>query len=441
MKRGVCSINLLAALALFSCGELEKSPAETCAVEGASLDLGESTYDPFLCQRCTCAHGGRFECAPADCPGPGEPEASAFQSPPRAPTRASIRHIDADERVERCFDRDGDGFYGCVDPMIPQRPHQIDCDDNLATTQPGGVEFDGNGFDDDCDGLVDEVEPCPCPTLPLRRAADALQMVDALGLCGAAMSDIALDGDPRQFAVLKGDPWLGRQDTGACLAALSTGVTDPTHPDFRVGGVQPGQSFEVRSPDPADAQELVQDVAIWRLRLTPPPNALGLEYRFMFVSAEWPEYLCHVFNDAFTALLTTDALHERAPTNISFDEDGQRITINTTFFEHPDDWTVDLEVTPFGKIHEAQCLVQSLQPMFHQPGCALPAYCASPESLRRRGSGSGWLTTRAPIAQGEPEIELVFSVHDGSDGLLNSMVLLDGFRWLPWSPAVGTAKE
>ena len=64
--------------------------------------------------------------------------------------------------------------------------------------------------------------------------------------------------------------------------------------------------------------------------------------------------------------------------------------------------------------------------------------CGAPDAMH--GSSTGWLYTSWPIAPGET-FELVFHIHDSSDGIYDSEVILDNFHWLstPFTP--GTASH
>jgi hypothetical protein len=44
------------------------------------------------------------------------------------------------------------------------------------------------------------------------------------------------------------------------------------------------------------------------------------------------------------------------------------------------------------------------------------------------GSSTGWLTTKWPVISGET-IGLTFHIHDTSDQIYDSTVLLDNFKW------------
>lgn len=56
-----------------------------------------------------------------------------------------------------CTDNDGDG-YGFPADASCSYPEE-DCNDALASVNPGATENCGNGIDDDCDGLIDAADP------------------------------------------------------------------------------------------------------------------------------------------------------------------------------------------------------------------------------------------------------------------------------------------
>ena len=158
----------------------------------------------------------------------------------------------------------------------------------------------------------------------------------------------------------------------------------------------------------------------------------------MFLSHEWPEFLCLEFNDTFYAGVETDAVNGGAPTNAAFDTQGRAITVNVGFFENPTPagagWTVPLDGTPFAMATSDECTYDP------NPGCTLPSYCDDPALDARRGSGSGWLTTTVPVMPGEQGVRLKLTIHDEGDQQLDSLVIVDGFRWLPHEVVLGTEK-
>jgi hypothetical protein len=136
----------------------------------------------------------------------------------------------------------------------------------------------------------------------------------------------------------------------------------------------------------------VWDYAELRVGLTVPDRTHGLAFDFAFLSAEWPSFVGGGFNDMFVAWLES----ERWTGNVSFDEAGNPITVNAVN-------AVNAGFTGFTGAELA--------------GFAMEGH-----------AGTRWLTTAFGLIPGET-IELVLAVFDLSDGALDSVVLLDGFRW------------
>ncbi len=75
----------------------------------------------------------------------------------------------------------------------------------------------------------------------------------------------------------------------------------------------------------------VNDYTEVRLTLTAPINAGSFTFDFNFFSEEYPEYVCHGFNDTFLAMLTSQQY--TTPFQIAFDGNGHRINVNNSFFQ------------------------------------------------------------------------------------------------------------
>jgi hypothetical protein len=78
-----------------------------------------------------------------------------------------------------CIDSDGDGYS-----VIGDSCGQVDCDDNNSSVNPGAVENCTNGIDDDCDGLVDTLDPnaVNCPVVCIDADGDGYSTNG--GICG-----------------------------------------------------------------------------------------------------------------------------------------------------------------------------------------------------------------------------------------------------------------
>ena len=422
------------------CTPVIEEPRAPCELpDGQVLSIGNTGPAGDGCNTCVCTGAEKLDCTTRACNDAGPEQDDAGPQPEDAGTIT-----DAGVGEGPCHDEDNDGFYSCVDPDHPERPSPIDCDDQRFHVQPGGIEFPDTTEDDNCDGFNTDYVTCDCGGL----ASNPRDLASAMDLCGDVIVDATKNGAPVQFGVV--DAYQGvieervrvRVDDPAdpivvignsCLMTLSSGTA--TGPD---DGQGPG-ACNFQDPDPAlgsgGSGDQICDLAQVHLTLRAPANAHGFAFDFMFLSYEWPEFLCQVFNDTFYAIVETDAVFDGAATNAAFDTAGQPITVNVGFFENPPEWTVPLEGISHARPSPGPCSVPSA------PGCQLPAYCNEPNFDARNGSGSGWLTTTVPIAPGEQDIKLTLSIHDESDSILDSIVIIDNFRWLNLPTELETAKE
>jgi len=128
-----------------------------------------------------------------------------------------------------------------------------------------------------------------------------------------------------------------------------------------------------------------------RVSMTVPANAYALSFDFAYLTTEWPVFSGEPYNDMFIAWL-------EAPDwtgNISFDDNGNALSLNAAFFDFQD---TNGTLPEFG----GTCL--------------------------RYGAGTPWLTSTAPVTPGD-EIQLVFAIFDLDDVNLDSLVFLDNFQW------------
>ena len=124
---------------------------------------------------------------------------------------------------------------------------------------------------------------------------------------------------------------------------------------------------------------------------TVPESNNSLSYDFAFFSTEYPFYYGTGFNDMYIGWLESESWTG----NISFDEDGQPISLNAGFLDFRDD---DANLPDF----DATCMKQH--------------------------AGTKWLNTTAPVTPGET-VTIVLAIFDLSDPILDSYVFLDNFTW------------
>lgn len=336
-------------------------------------------------------------------------------------------------------DFDGDGFS----------PAQGDCDDCDANVSPAAAEVlngdpDDPGtapLDDDCDGEIDEPPPT-CdhditdvgsndPT-DAARALDVCQHVSSgasFGLISASWMLPDGSGPPgdklEPFHLGHGIlPDLGPDAlprVGGRLVALSTGLARAaTTPGFNSAldkgyssAHPPGMPFESAfCPGVVTGQP--HDGIALRLRLRPPPNAVGISYHIRLYTAAWPKDVCSKYNDQAAVLLLPSPATPAG--NILVDQLGNPLTVNY--------------------LQPGACSCTSGCP----PGsdCAMNASQLGGSGFAGDGAATSWLRSTAPIEQGMDEIELRLVVYDAADGNVTTTILFDGLGWLGKPASVNT---
>ncbi|MCX4242664.1 choice-of-anchor L domain-containing protein [Paraliomyxa miuraensis] len=153
--------------------------------------------------------------------------------------------------------------------------------------------------------------------------------------------------------------------------------------------------------DEWEAGSSAYDYAELRMTAKVPDEADALIYQFAFFSAEYPLFASQnaPWNDMYVAWLESEAWTG----NISFDDQGNPISINGVFLDY-----VDAE-----------------GPLCKRTPCEAPQL----DGFAMDGhAGTRWLETVAPVVPGE-EIEVVFGLFDLSDAWFDTVVLLDNVHW------------
>ena len=338
-------------------------------------------------------------------------------------------HTDDDEP-----DKDGDLAFRCVG----NAPY--DCDDWDPDRSPRHLEVPSDAIDNDCDGATDEgLDPCDACT-------GAHTYADSIEICGSWLVSGNLRGGPDA----RGHGW------DSALAS-STGIVPLEGCSFFVmssGDIDSNEGTEVQpginlsdglQSDPIEGGSnpfTVYDQVQYELVLDVPTNVYSFSFDFVFFSAEYPEYVCTVFNDEFYAIIqsghsdysgyTCDGNVPASPEagqgcrNVSFDGSGNKISVNAAFFEDPENagnWSYYAGPNLPGTGYEdytnnADDCWGSLA------GCTPPAH-PCPD---RYGGSTAWLTTTANVIPGE-RVRIIFDIHDESDSSWDSRVVIDNFRW------------
>lgn len=353
-------------------------------------------------------------------------------------------------------DVDGDGWNLCQSDCCER---SFQCSDP-AKVNPGAFEFLNNGVDDDCDaGTSDTVAPSACSTSSDFTDLEATQLAQGMDLCqyvtldppiaerkwgvisaelvnanGQAFSASQLaDVRTSQTAIMSSYGTGGMvPQLGNTMSGLSTGMmrgqgdpgyvapntgtshgwTSTPNADYLAanGGSLPS-SAGCSGACPAGSG--ANDAVNLRLQIRVPTNAESFSYKFRFLSSEYRQYSCTIFNDFFVALLDTGAAGIPADKNISFDTFGNPVSVNNSFFE--------------------VCVAQGCYTCAQGAG----ELAGTGMDINGTGGATAWLTTAAPIVPGEI-MTIEFSIFDVSDNILDSNVLLDAFEWSISPSDVGT---
>lgn len=329
-----------------------------------------------------------------------------------------------------------------------------------GSTSSGGTFATGTGggptqgcSEPGCIGATPQGE---CDSGLAIGSSDAMDGARAIGLCQVAEGDswgvvsaswVRSDGQPLQGGDggLLGDgttldkgkgiltdfgPMQPRE--GASMLVLSSGsARAPGDPDYAdpggnwkdsfphslPSGFQPdsGPDCNVESGEPYDSAGL-------RLTIKTPLDAKSFRFEFDFYTYEYPDYICDVYNDFFVALLSP------APAgfpdgNISFDMQGNSISVNAGFLQ------ACTPTTAGGKNFSCPLGYSEIV------GTGFDS-----NDLGFAGSAAtSWLETTSPVENPGGEITLDFAIWDSADGVLDSTVLIDNFRFELEEGMVGTA--
>lgn len=351
-----------------------------------------------------------------------------------------------DGLVDNVPDTDGDGWNACNGDCC-----ESGCTDHPELVNPGAFELVGNGVDDDCDGTTsDSTLPAPCTDPPLETPTEALELVRAMDLCqvtsenpplptkkwGLISAELTLaDGtgapDDVQVGVLDHYGVSVAPEGPWTFAVISSGTArDIEDPGFvypqngytpdqfgnYVAGTQAGIPSTFLGSDgqvPMGCGTCASgvvcatafDSVALKMRIRTPTNARRFDVRARMFTAEYPENICSEYNDFFVALLKSQHPNTPPDTNVAFDEAGNHFSANTAA------WIV---------CGYPNCGGGSLDLL----GTGMGGWDGSIVD----GAGTTWSTTGADIVPGET-IELTFAIWDSGDSNVDSLAVIDKFRW------------
>lgn len=338
-----------------------------------------------------------------------------------------------------CTDNDGDGWTDCAG----------DCDDNDSQVNPCAFDTDStsgdpvgtDGKDNDCDGNIDNRITCE-NGLQSGHSVTPGDYTKAVDVC-----------DNPKCTVVSNAIWYGPQATlarritthmgntfkpkkGNYMAFFATGISDDLidNANYRTGDgtdlqttfmhpspLSPQQNKNPCGQGQDESKVSIHDYTELRLTLTAPINAGSFTFDFNFFSEEYPTYVCRGFNDTFLAMLTSKKYPKG--NQIAYDPNNGRINVNNGFFQA---CTSIVQGDNLGYTHTCSFPLTDLNNTSYEI-----KYCCTSltdGNLNKGSGGTEWLRTTAPIDPGET-FTLSFIIFEEGDGLMDSAVNIDNFRW------------
>lgn len=377
--------------------------------------------------------------------------------------KPEICHNDIDENCDgedgtedNTFDYDQDGYTYCTGDCCEFPSECL----HPELVNPAGYDFPGNEVDDNCDGTVDEVNTCDSGLA--EDSSDPTDMAKAMDLCpkpvdkeyGLIDAKLSLadgTGTPLevQHKIYPGFGNVIKPHTGAVFLMLSSGTAGnpytSTQEDLQQHSSAPADWYQANgnqfpsSPSCAmgtPGTEPVNDPIMLAFTIKAPKNAHAFGVDIYFLSREFPEYVCD-YNDFLVILLDSSFsssdpnLQNPFDKNLAMDEKGNPVGIN---------------LAPAG-LFRVCCNGPNAIACGYDPMHNYMQYCTlGPGELDGTGlydastkeGGTGWLVTRGNIVPGE-EFTLRIAIWDTRDNILDSLVLLDNFRWFPIEVKPGTS--
>ena len=354
------------------------------------------------------------------------------------------------------LDIDGDGWS----------PNQGDCNDCDANVNPGAYdvvnyEKDASGkptttplppeqqVDEDCSGSPTQFgEDVSCDAGLGPDAFSVWDTARAIGLCRVQVPLDPPDPHDRTWGVLEAafsdisGPFLSSPvKVSAKPMNLNYGILPNFGPNTapfegtRILGLSSGQA---RAPGQAGYEQGVDgqfdkqyssnypigfpkngscgttgqphDGVALDYRIRVPTNARSFSFQFRFFTYEYPVYVCEMYNDVFAVLMSPNPLPNTDPMypDIAFEQVGMTrnvIGVNNQSF---------------------LTACQKGTTMFPYPNCV------GEKDLMGSGfeghGASAWLRNIAPVGPGTT-IDLRFAIWDSADGIFDSSVVIDDFRW------------
>ena len=166
-----------------------------------------------------------------------------------------------------------------------------------------------------------------------------------------------------------------------------------------------------------------------KIRVRVPTNAKSFNVQMYFFSAEWPEWTCTAYNDLFVTLLDSTGVGNPADKNVaiySLNNSKYPVGVNLVkaangLFTQCKNGTYGCSGVNGGNYNGCVGVAGLAGTGFDGVGAA----CGANNTV---GGGTGWLKMAGNVKGGET-MEIRFVIWDTSDGVYDSLVLLDDWVW------------
>ncbi len=373
-----------------------------------------------------------------------------------------------DMTVANAIDIDGDGFTYC-DGDCCETTNECP---KPKLVNPGAFEIEKNGIDDNCNGKIDEPQRS-CDSGLSLSSKTPMDLAKSMDLCpaknnkdfgvisaeilfpdGTKMSEAYDEKDSdgnithypsiavpkNQYTIFNAFGNVVKPKAGETFIAFATGkATSPIEKDGSFNNHTQsrapkdwysanGNKFPT-SKDcgvlATESKEPANDGVMLKLKLRAPTNATAFSFNIFFFSVEFVDYVCTAYNDFFVSLLdssftsTDPNLANPKDKNLAMDANGNPVGVN-------------LAMSGLFTV----CKKQMLYPNKTK-------FCKGDAELSGTGfekhGASNWLETRGNIKPGE-EFELRLAIWDSGDHILDSLILIDNFKWLDTRKKPGTSQ-
>jgi hypothetical protein len=361
-------------------------------------------------------------------------------------------------------DQDGDGWTvcggDCCDEIGPncQNPNLVN---------PGAFEFPGNMVDDDCDGVKDNPVPV-CDNGLASNSATPTDYAKAIDLCQFTVESPPLkdkkwgvisaglfrgngagapDASARSIRTSFGTGGIVPQQNNS-LAVFSTGNAadlndaNPAYADF-----QTGKDNGANSPAPADwlaangnvfpnapgcpaaAGNQALNSVMLKIRVRVPTNAKSFNVQMYFMSSEWPEWTCTPYNDMFVTLLDSAGVGNPADKNVAiYSVNNQKYPVGVNLVKAAPGLFTQCKNGTFGCSGGNGGNYNGCTGTGQLTGTGMDILEGGCGANNTTGGGTNWLKMAGNVKGGET-MEIRFAIWDTSDGIYDSLVLLDDWVW------------